>query len=596
MIPVSLLPILAHIIFHTTLVATATKKEPYGHPFPNCSSSERMLRQLGLQRLDNASIANILRLVLPDVLVLITSIVTLVLARAAFKIERLLGRPPNNSPSLRGQVVPASKNLFRVILDFTQNTLLVAAGVIVPSILGVMYFLVFLAILTLWGCYKSTGIRFGFLRILLLFYTGSHLVVLHLYQFQFFQDALDPSDLAARLLGLTAVVYTDCADVDSILFHDGLRWSVFANFGLLLALYWILSYNVTIWRRRMKGSDHPAYLRWLAWQESHESLASAMSGAGSRQRFPAQSQNETGSMVFSGSYNEEEEPEDEPREDQSRRVYTDRSRLMDNSDDQRQYGSGRVSRRSTTSDNVDKGSDKIETGAGSQGDVVSETPNEVIFEMNKRKAWMSVIVLIMRQSYVLSLIAMMAWSITYHSWLTFVFLLSACFLWMMPNSRKSCLRTSPFVLIYAELLLLAGYIFNMNLEKELPTTVGTYQLSEVGLKRFTDPSLHLGLQAFYTLFLVLTMRQYLSEAHEQPGEEEQGICLQTPRPKTTFLEKLKFQEAVLMLCMVFLEFQEAVLMLCVVFLEFQEAVVMLCVVFLEFQEAVLMLCMVFLEF
>lgn len=93
-----------------------------------------------------------------------------------------------------------------------------------------------------------------------------------------------------------------------------------------------------------------------------------------------------------------------------------------------------------------------------------------------------------------SFFCLQAWSITYHSWLTFAFLLAACILWMLPNSRGWCLRTSPFVLAYAVLLLLAQYIFCMNLDNELPKMAGTYKLDEIGLKRFVDPCLNLALQ------------------------------------------------------------------------------------------------------
>lgn len=41
-----------------------------------------------------------------------------------------------------------------------------------------------------------------------------------------------------------------------------------------------------------------------------------------------------------------------------------------------------------------------------------------------------------RGSYVVTLVLMMAWSITYHSWLTFVLLLWSCVLWMMPRLNE----------------------------------------------------------------------------------------------------------------------------------------------------------------
>lgn len=50
-----------------------------------------------------------------------------------------------------------------------------------------------------------------------------------------------------------------------------------------------------------------------------------------------------------------------------------------------------------------------------------------------------------------------AWSITYHSLLTLVFLLWACLIWVLPNSRKWCLLMSPFYTIYAGILLTLQY-------------------------------------------------------------------------------------------------------------------------------------------
>jgi len=90
-----------------------------------------------------------------------------------------------------------------------------------------------------------------------------------------------------------------------------------------------------------------------------------------------------------------------------------------------------------------------------------------------------------------------AWSITYHSWLTFALLLMACLLWMLPNSRKWCLRFSPIVLFYVECLLVAQYIYGMNIRDELPDMAGSYSFDEIGLKFFTDPGLNLGLQVIF---------------------------------------------------------------------------------------------------
>lgn len=65
-----------------------------------------------------------------------------------------------------------------------------------------------------------------------------------------------------------------------------------------------------------------------------------------------------------------------------------------------------------------------------------------------------------------------SWSIVYHSWITFIFLLWANLLWIIPNQRKNMLRCAPFVVFYAEFLLLAQYLYGMDLtEQELPSKI-----------------------------------------------------------------------------------------------------------------------------
>lgn len=86
-----------------------------------------------------------------------------------------------------------------------------------------------------------------------------------------------------------------------------------------------------------------------------------------------------------------------------------------------------------------------------------------------------------------------AWSITYHSWLTFVLLLAACFIWMVPQSRKACLLCSPAVVLYGEVLLIIQFVYGMNLT-ELPEESNGIKLDEIGLKKFKYPCLQLALQ------------------------------------------------------------------------------------------------------
>lgn len=82
-----------------------------------------------------------------------------------------------------------------------------------------------------------------------------------------------------------------------------------------------------------------------------------------------------------------------------------------------------------------------------------------------------------RSSYIATTITMMAWSIMYHSWLTFVLLMWANVVWLCQDQRSFTLKTSPVLVCYAMLLLLAQYIYGMNLyESELPSNITVSQL------------------------------------------------------------------------------------------------------------------------
>lgn len=78
------------------------------------------------------------------------------------------------------------------------------------------------------------------------------------------------------------------------------------------------------------------------------------------------------------------------------------------------------------------------------------------------------------------------WSITYHSWLTFVLLLGAIILWMVPNQRQSMLRVSPFLIFYAEFLLIIQFFCGMNLD--LPENFFKYlEENQIGFSKSDFP-------------------------------------------------------------------------------------------------------------
>lgn len=138
---------------------------------------------------------HIARLVVPDVIVLIISIVVFIVCKKLLQgdtqqTEQLL--PVTRSRKRRGTAISAFMG------EFILVTLLAASGVILPSLLNALYFVVFLALATWWSLYKSLGQKFAYLRIAMAVYTALHLIVLYLYQFEFFQDALPHTEEWAR--------------------------------------------------------------------------------------------------------------------------------------------------------------------------------------------------------------------------------------------------------------------------------------------------------------------------------------------------------------------------------------------------------------
>ncbi|CAI9181298.1 unnamed protein product [Rangifer tarandus platyrhynchus] len=108
----------------------------------------------------------------------------------------------------------------------------------------------------------------------------------------------------------------------------------------------------------------------------------------------------------------------------------------------------------------------------------------------KVHAMVSMFQFIIKQSYICTLIATMttsnsaewglyhvltaplsrpspleAWSITYHSWMTFMLLIWSCTLWIIHNRKKYAMISSPFMVVYGNLLPILRYIWSFELSE-----------------------------------------------------------------------------------------------------------------------------------
>jgi len=147
---------------------------------------------------------NAVRVILPDVGVFLITLLIFVICRVLSR-----DRPQNSddaaaSAALTGgdrahAAAPTEhRRLFTygaMIGDFLGNFTVVimmgACGIALPSIANSVYFVLFIAVLTLWSCCVRCGGWFAVLRYLLLVYVAVHVIMIHLTQFEFMQYVWD---------------------------------------------------------------------------------------------------------------------------------------------------------------------------------------------------------------------------------------------------------------------------------------------------------------------------------------------------------------------------------------------------------------------
>ncbi|XP_075911244.1 piezo-type mechanosensitive ion channel component 2-like [Petromyzon marinus] len=130
---------------------------------------------------------------------------------------------------------------------------------------------------------------------------------------------------------------------------------------------------------------------------------------------------------------------------------------------------------------------------------------------------------VMKQSYVCALIAMMAWSITDHSWLTFVLLIWSCVLWMMRDRRRHAMRSSPVLVAYATTLCTLRYVWSLELRPdELPAYHGVLRLCSPAASH--NNCTFMGSMLLYTLTFWVLLRQFITERR---AERKNELMVQT---------------------------------------------------------------------
>ncbi|XP_025786964.1 piezo-type mechanosensitive ion channel component 2 [Puma concolor] len=533
--------LLLHIIFHITL-ASLEAQHRIG-PGYNCSTWEKTFRQIGFESLKGADAGNGIRVFVPDIGMFIASLTIWLVCRnivqkpvteegaqynSEFENEELAGGEKidpeealiyeedlDEGDGVEGEVEESTKlKMFRRLAsvasklkEFIGNMittagkvvvtiLLGSSGMMLPSLTSSVYFFVFLGLCTWWSwCRTFDPLLFSCLCVLLAIFTAGHLIGLYLYQFQFFQEAVPPNDYYARLFGIKSVIQTDCSSTWKIVANPDLSWYHHANPIVLLVMYYTLATLIRIWLQEPLVQDDRT-------KEEDRTLAcSPIQITAERRR----------SLWYATQYPTDERKLLSMTQDDYKPSDGLLVTVNGNPVDYHtihpslpvENGPAKADLYSTPQyrwEPSEDSSEKKEEEGEEKEDFEEERSHEEKRSV-KVHAMVSVFQFIMKQSYICALIAMMAWSITYHSWLTFVLLIWSCTLWMIRNRRKYAMISSPFMVVYGNLLLILQYIWSFELP-EIKKVPGFLEKKEPG---------ELASKILFTITFWLLLRQHLTE-------------------------------------------------------------------------------------
>ncbi|XP_056339320.1 piezo-type mechanosensitive ion channel component 2 [Oenanthe melanoleuca] len=534
--------LLLHIIFQITINSLEAAKTI--EPGFNCSTWEKTLRQIGFESVKGADAGNVIRLFVPDIGMFIASLTIWLICRNMFQkpvtedAAQCNMQFENEEMAVREKLEPDDALMYEEDLDdddcgeaefeetmklkllrriaflasklreFIGNMiittgkvvvtiLLGSAGMMVPSLTSAVYFFVFLGLCTWWSCCQAFDpLIFSCLCVLMAIFSAGHLIGLYLYQLQFFQEVVPPKDFYARLFGVTSLTQTNCSSTWMIIKNQELHWYHHANPILLLVMYYTLATLIRLWLQ--EPIQTPDEEKSVSREDDKEIPCSPIPMTAERRR----------SLWYASHYTTDERKLLSMTQDEYKPSDVLLVTVNGNPADYHtihpalplENGPGKADMYSTPQYKWEpsEGMSEKEEEEEEEEEVTQEEKENV-----KLHALVSVFQFIMKQSYICALIAMMAWSITYHSWLTFVLLIWSCTLWMIRDRRKYAMISSPFMVFYGNLLLILQYIWSIKLRNdELPQVSGFLIRKEPG---------ELASKILFTITFWLLLRQHLTE-------------------------------------------------------------------------------------
>ncbi|CAG9835083.1 unnamed protein product [Diabrotica balteata] len=523
-----------------TLVQTAFQialvvAKPYAQFLDDSPTIEDILFYIGLVKLNNLTVSYIIVWIGPDFLMMITLLAVFFALRKINPVEAVVVQSETGTVDITVKTQPKTDytQYFVAVGRYVTLIMLCLAGILRPSVEGGIYYLLFLAMATWWACYKQLKRGFAIVLRCLIPFVILHLCALYIINFKFIQTYLPEDGPYARYFDLAPFVTTTKT-------LGTLHSNSTETFNVTLP---IISHNSTstinkntpltvdsddrsllyFFEREITFYIYPVILYLLFFLLVLESSELLKPEQIRKSGVPFPSADSRLSRKVSSRLSKQKlltPTAAQKWQKASRKVRmalkkelaeaTESTPLLRGPTRRSKRSSGRVFQDSTGSVTVTGENEDIPM------DVFEEEEEEYDFTLfhNIIFALDAIMQYVVRSSYIATNIIMMAWSITYLSWITFVLLLWANLIWLIPNQRKRMLMSSPFLVLYALFLLLSTYIYCLRLtDDELPSSV---DLDEIGFQKPEGPAfIPLLVKSLYTVMFWITLRQYMHEKMEQ---------------------------------------------------------------------------------
>uniref|UniRef100_A0A6E8VXG9 Piezo-type mechanosensitive ion channel component n=1 Tax=Anopheles coluzzii TaxID=1518534 RepID=A0A6E8VXG9_ANOCL len=425
-------------------------------------------------------------------------------------------------------ISPERLPFFTTLGVLLSMCMLCVVGIIQPSAISGVYFVVFLGAASWWGCYKKLDRAFGIVLKIVLVVLVIHIVLLLAYQNPWPQEVLYFNDTAARVLALKPILNSSCnlangTDIRDVHFNSDLDTDVYLNPIFLLLCYYTLTMTSSLLLRTRSDTTKDRKRLDLSSQlENGIRLQNQIS-------FRMQRKNILRKTLTSDRWRGAARKVKSQSNGPSARGYYTYGRSTT-------YGRGNSTINTDIPDErtplMRRGTHRIRDASANDGKDCAQTDQIALESLEEEEpssffeqallAIRNVASYIYKNSYIFTNVIMMVWSIMYHSWLTFVLLLWANLIWILPNHRKNMLNSSPFLVIYAEVLLIAQFLYGMNLtEAELPTVVegSGINLEQLGFVRRTEyPIVPLLVKSLFTTMFWISLRQLIQEKQTERRE------------------------------------------------------------------------------